>query len=433
MSTLRAWTLALCLLFAAGLASAQETYTFSGTSPSGGAFEGSLRVVPVSPTEKRIVATRVFANGTTDEVEGPAAISGSNLIVSTGLLAVGGSTNFTVQFESPTQVALRGTQWGLARGTKTTVWNSEQALAQPSTLAQLEARFAKVELNSFVGAEGKRVAYARLRADNPRGAIVFSVGRTESATKYAELIWDLRGMGYSFYLLEHRGQGRSERLLGDQRHHVERYEYWVDDLEQFLTEVVRPDNPPKLYGWGHSMGGGILARHLEVYPGTFDAAVLSAPMIGLQLTWWEKVAVRFQILIGKKKKYAKGKGDYDPSANTFATNQTTSSQARFDFKTARWNADASLWLGGPTYGWVRQANRMSGALKRHAKKITTPTLLFQAQDEAFVKLKDQEKFAKKAPQVTLEAYPGARHELLLESDAIRDQALTRALDWFAQH
>ena len=63
------------------------------------------------------------------------------------------------------------------------------------------------------------------------GAIVISNGRTESMAGYPELIWDLHQQGYSVYILDHRGQGFSTRLLPDpQKSYVEKFEDYVDDL-----------------------------------------------------------------------------------------------------------------------------------------------------------------------------------------------------------
>ena len=40
-------------------------------------------------------------------------------------------------------------------------------------------------------------------------------GRTEYAEKYAELFYDLKDLGFSLYIYDHRGQGLSSRLLAD--------------------------------------------------------------------------------------------------------------------------------------------------------------------------------------------------------------------------
>jgi alpha-beta hydrolase superfamily lysophospholipase len=68
----------------------------------------------------------------------------------------------------------------------------------------------------------------------------------------------------STYALDHRGHGRSDGRRG----HVRRFVRYVQDLEKFRRRVVGsvgPDVP--LVFLGHSLGGLVLIRYLEEYPG----------------------------------------------------------------------------------------------------------------------------------------------------------------------
>ena len=62
------------------------------------------------------------------------------------------------------------------------------------------------------------------------------------------------------------------------------------------------------------MGGAIGVRYLEEFPLTFDAAILSAPMLGMNTgkypKWLAKVTADFFCAIGKGTKYAAGQSGF---------------------------------------------------------------------------------------------------------------------------
>ncbi len=67
------------------------------------------------------------------------------------------------------------------------------------------------ELGFFYGSENKRINYLKYESEQKDTAVVILPGKSESYLKYAELIYDLKNPGFSFYLMDHRGMGFSER------------------------------------------------------------------------------------------------------------------------------------------------------------------------------------------------------------------------------
>ena len=88
--------------------------------------------------------------------------------------------------------------------------------------------------------------------------------RIESYVKYAELAYDLFHLGFDVLIIDHRGQGRSGRLLGDPHlGHVNRFNDYVDDLAAFWQQEVQPGPWRKRYILAHSMGGAISTLFLQ--------------------------------------------------------------------------------------------------------------------------------------------------------------------------
>ena len=78
--------------------------------------------------------------------------------------------------------------------------------------------------------------------------------------------------GYSVFIAEHRGHGRSERRLSNMdKVYVESFAQYVRDLRIFVNKIVkRHQNEMILFA--HSMGGAIGALYLQRYPGVFQKA-----------------------------------------------------------------------------------------------------------------------------------------------------------------
>ena len=65
--------------------------------------------------------------------------------------------------------------------------------------------------------------------------------------------------------------------------------------------------------------------------------------------------------------------------------------------------------------------------------MTTPILLLQAEADVVVSSAPQQSFCERAKNCRLIVAAGAMHEILNESDPIRDLALRQMLDFFAAH
>jgi lysophospholipase len=269
--------------------------------------------------------------------------------------------------------------------------------------------------------QGLRVAFfTRVRPEH-RKVLVVLPGRTEPARKYAEVLYDLRNDGFDLVILDHQGQGDSERLLADtQKGHVVRFDDYVRDLEQLMAEVVRPLGKD-VYVLAHSMGGTIAARYLNRNPGIVKKAVLAAPMLQINTDPYNETVARayarLLVLLRKGATYAPGRGPY--VVVPFPENTVTHSEVRYEVEPALVEERPELAVGGPTARWVRESLKVTRHIDR--ARITTPVLLLQAGEELVVVNDRQNSFCR-ASFCRMIRFPSAKHEILMETDAIRDRA-----------
>ena len=293
----------------------------------------------------------------------------------------------------------------------------------------------------FKGKDGVAIRYAALRQEKVDRAILIVNGRVESYLKYQELAWDLWRQGYSLYLIDHRGQGMSGRMLSDHdKGYVDQFDDYVVDMKQFHDQIIMADKPAKLFLLAHSMGGAISARYLERWPDDIRAAVLSSPMLGINLGGLPKwLAKGLATTIGTvggwfgEPPYGPGQGPYQDHG--FADNELTHSQSRYQAFRQIYEQHPQIKLGGATAHWIYQGITGADAAIADAGAIKTPLLLLQAGNDSVVDNAAQDAFCTKASceggkPLRIE---GAWHELFIESDDKRQPALTAMLDFFARY
>ncbi|MGP6086780.1 alpha/beta fold hydrolase [Antarctobacter jejuensis] len=259
--------------------------------------------------------------------------------------------------------------------------------------------------------DGYRLRFSRFGCKvGDKGALVIAPGRSEPSYEYAETAIDFIGRGYGpVYVIDHRGQGLSPRLLADpDKSHVEDFDDYVDDFDAFVGAVqadlaalgAGPDQP--LFLTSNSMGGAIAIGYFQKVgaENPFDAAVLVSAMIhvnyisytgkrnswlnlrvfsetGVALQgWWRCGAVWLwngDLCNG----YAAEStfGPYEPGSRDFAPGNEammTQSRARHQLRTRMWDEyDWSAiraaeyagenWIGpqigGTTNKWARESVR----------------------------------------------------------------------------
>jgi lysophospholipase len=280
----------------------------------------------------------------------------------------------------------------------------------------------------FTGRDNIRISYASFERADETGALVILHGKSESYIKYAELACDLQELGLSCYLMDHRGFGFSERMLADDpgKVYVGQFDDYVADLKTFMDTVVNAKPHRRVFVIAHSLGGCIAARYFETYPDDVTAAILSAPMLQID-TGSYPPAVAYAIAAlstaaGSGSEYVIGQGPR--GTQQFFSNTTTHSYARWSlWENDLIGAHPEIRSGGATYRWVQQSMEAGLQTRLQAARITAPLLLFQAEEDSFVRLPGEDAFCDRAEDCSTVFFHGARHEILMETDPIRDIAL----------
>ncbi len=268
-----------------------------------------------------------------------------------------------------------------------------------------------------------------------KGTICLFQGRAEYIEKYYETVRDLRARGFAVATLDWRGQGLSDRALRNPRKgYVRNFDKYQLDLEIFINEVVLPDCPPPVFALAHSMGATVLMRAAHAGHRWFDRMVLLAPMIalpGMRRSTATRTLVRSMRLMGLGSSYVPGGDASVMQQRPFVGNLLTSDPVRYARNVAVLEAEPALAIGWPTVAWTDSAFRVMRELSEpgYPARIRQPILIIAAGQDAIVSTPAIDEFAVRLRAGSHLIVPGARHELLMEQDRFRSQALA-AFDAF---
>jgi lysophospholipase len=293
-----------------------------------------------------------------------------------------------------------------------------------------------VVAGSFKTPDGVSLRFARWAPPPGRkGTVCLFPGRSEFIEKYFETVRDLRARGFAVATLDWRGQGLSDRALRNPRKgYVRNFAQYQIDLETFINEIVLPDCPPPLFALGQSMGATILLRAAHAGHRWFDRMVLLAPMIALpgpRRSSFNRIIVRTMRSFGLGSLYVPGGSATAIMQRPFKDNLLTSDPVRYARNVAALEAEPELVVGSPTVAWCDAAFRAMAELwhSNYAGRIRQPILIIAAGMDGIVSTAAIGEFAVRLRSGSHLIVPGARHELLMEQDRFRIQALA-AFDAF---
>ena len=261
-----------------------------------------------------------------------------------------------------------------------------------------------------------------------RGTVCIFQGRAEWIEKYFETVRDLRARGFAVAALDWRGQGLSDRPLGDRRKsHVRDFAEYDSDLETFMREIVLPDCPPPIFAIGHSTGAAVLIRAAFRGHRWFDRMVLTAPLIKLGGIDYSMgtgpLIVRALRIAGFGTMYVPKTDTSIVESRPFLGNILTSDPVRYARNAAIIEAEPALAVGAPTVAWMDAAFRAMRAMRdrSYPGRIRQPMLIVAGGNDAVVSNTAIEDFASMLRAGSHLVIVGAQHEILMEQDRFRSQ------------
>jgi lysophospholipase len=264
----------------------------------------------------------------------------------------------------------------------------------------------------------------------PRGSLLFQSGRADFIEKYIEACdhWWRSGWGVEGF--DWRGQGGSGRLGTGGVDHRESFDPLIEDLAVFIADW-RARTPAPHVLVAHSMGGHVALRLCAERGVTLDGLVLVAPMLALHTRpvplWLARALVGAMTRTGGAHRLGRERR----SAGAGRQARLTADRARFEDSVWWKQADPTLGLGNPSWGWIRAA--LEGARRLEApgllEGVRTPVLMLAGGRDRLVSAPAIRAAARRLPDARVSLFPNARHELLREADRDRLAAMA-AIDRF---
>lgn len=290
----------------------------------------------------------------------------------------------------------------------------------------------KYNYGHFEGMGNIQINYAHY-ASNPysKNCIVILPGRSEPIEKYAELVESLDSsvtyLKYQYFLMDHRGQGSSQRMLeASDKGHIDFFENYTLDVKKFMDEVVGDYKCKNTYLLAHSMGAAIAIDFESQFPGYFKKLFLTSPMLKIQTRPYPyeiaRKIVEANIILGKKNEFAPGQKPYSSERN-FEKNAFTGSAARYEMTMSIGDQYPETQVGGVTNNWLGQVMLNTPRIQKDDYKVKVPVMVFSAGIETYSYLSEMEKFCQRITDCKYFHLKTSKHEILNDTDLNRTQAI----------
>lgn len=287
-------------------------------------------------------------------------------------------------------------------------------------------------------ADGVRLRAAHWPAQGKgRGTVLLLPGRSEYAEKYGRAAAHLARRGYDTLALDFRGQGLADRLLPDRRvGHVGDFAEYQLDVRALVALADGWGLPGPRFLLCHSMGGTIALRAL-IEGLAVSACAFTAPMWGIRIA----PSLRpLAIALAGMSRLARREAQFVPTTGPgtyvldfpFRNNMLTTDPEMWDWMASHLLACPELALGGPSLGWLHAALTECRRLAP-LPSPDLPTLCALGTAERIIEAAPIRRRMAHWPTGRLDLYPGAEHEVLMETPTHRNRFLDSVCDLFDSH
>ena len=289
--------------------------------------------------------------------------------------------------------------------------------------------------SSFISStDGTSVAtyvWADVEGD-PLGAVQIAHGLAEHGERYDRFAQALNAAGFLAFASDHRGHGRTgEAALGE--FGDAGFEGLIADVAQYGAAIAEAHEGLPVFLFGHSMGSfaaqSVIVDHADPYAGV----VLSG-------------STAIDALAAGMAEQAAAGGADDQPAGLEAFNAGFEQRTGYEWL-SRDEAEVDAYVADPWCGFdvpeatmpqlFGQAAHVADPAALAGIRADLPLLLASGSDDPlagggeFVELLGQRYRDAGVADVTVIVYPGARHEILNETN--RDEVTADLVDWFTRH
>src|SRR3546814_465188 len=223
--------------------------------------------------------------------------------------------------------------------------------------------------------------------------MLFLTGRGDIFKKYLEAIAHFHEAGWHVTSFDWRGQGGSGRLSDNPLvGHASDFAVWVADLAAFYREWASEHAGPHVV-IGHSMGGHLLLRALAEKAMSPDAAVLIAPMLGmnsgpLPAAWCARIS-RLMCVLGDPARMAWNNEEKPGVSPSLRQALLTHSLERYQDEIFWKDHVPGLKLGPPSWQWMDAAYKSLAMLDAPGslEKIALPLMMLAAEEAGLVDIR----------------------------------------------
>ncbi|MBV9950711.1 MAG: alpha/beta hydrolase [Acidimicrobiia bacterium] len=294
---------------------------------------------------------------------------------------------------------------------------------------------------TFTDPDGVEVFYRRWLPDGaPQRTVLVAHGMSEHSGRYDRFAQLLRSDGAAVFAPDHQGHGRTASATGPGRTGPSGFDGIIEDVDQLAslaTESVDTDVPLVLFG--HSMGAAIALRYAVVHGDRLDALILCGTPGG-----GPEVA---ELAEGLRQAVDAGMADEPVAALDVFNEAFEPARTKFDWL-SRDEAEVDAYIADPlcgdgmpmTYGFLAGfMGAMAGSTEPEGLAripASLPTLLITGEQDPASNMaagvRDLEAGLRAGhDDVTAIYYPGARHELLNETN--RDEVQGDVTRWIDEH
>lgn len=283
--------------------------------------------------------------------------------------------------------------------------------------------------------DGLRIRVAHWpSAGASHGTIFIFQGRTENIEKYGRAVAEFHKAGYGAFALDWRGQGLSDRLTDDRMMgHVGQFVDYQKDVTAFRKAAKELDLPKPWHLFGHSLGACVGLRALiEGLP--VSAAVFTAPLWDINLSALQRTAAWplswVAQIVGIGATYAPGtKGESYVLTTDFEENRLTHDPDMYQYYQSISQKLHDQQIGGPSLRWLFQTLRETSRLSKLVSP-NTPCITFCGAEDTIVAIPAVERRMNRWCNGTLDLVPNARHDVLYETEDIRNRVFGAMLQHF---